>query len=53
MLLIYESGWVRIMMQEDQLLIEAGNEPRIFIIIEGMMTQCISAVRSPVSSNKN
>ena len=36
MLLIYESGRVRIMMQEDQLHIEAGSEPRIFIIIEGM-----------------
>ena len=34
--LIYESGRVRIMMQEDQLHIEAGSEPRIFIIIEGM-----------------
>ena len=36
MLLIYESGRVRIMMQEEQLHIEAGSEPRIFIIIEGM-----------------
>ena len=35
MVLIYESGQVRIMMQEDELLIEAGSEPRIFIIIEG------------------
>ena len=52
MLLIYESGRVRIMMQEDQLLIEAGNEPRIFIIIEGMMLQCIPAARPPVRSYK-
>ena len=35
MVLIYESGSVRIMMQEEQLHIEAGSEPRIFIIIEG------------------
>ena len=45
MLLIYESGRIRIMMQEDQLHIEVGNEPRIFIIIEGIIFNYLIVVQ--------